>query len=126
MEFPPACPEVPVAKLGLALAYYRDCLGFAIDWSADELGLAGVSRGNCRLFIGDTRFRADLGTGGAMVLWLNLGNRAEVDALHREWADAGAEIIAAPAAQPHRLYEFRARDPDGNTLRVFYDFSWEK
>ena len=31
MNFPAACPEVPVADLAAALAWYRDRLGFTID-----------------------------------------------------------------------------------------------
>ena len=38
MHFPPLCPEVPVASLA-ALDYYRDKLGFTIDWSDEQLAL---------------------------------------------------------------------------------------
>jgi uncharacterized glyoxalase superfamily protein PhnB len=126
MQSPPACPEIPVAELAPALAYWRDRLGFTIDWAVDEMGLAGLSREDSRLFMGDAKFRAGLGTAGPVVIWLNLANRDEVDALHREWADAGAEIVAPPGPRPYKLYEFLARDPDGNLLRVFYDFGWEE
>lgn len=125
MRFPPACPEVPVASLTAALAYYREQLGFVVDWSDDQLGLAGLSRGEARLFVGDAGYRAALGAGGPIVLWLNLDGRAEVDELHAEWAAAGARIAGPPEAKPYRLYEFFAQDVDGNVLRVFYDFGWE-
>jgi uncharacterized glyoxalase superfamily protein PhnB len=126
VKIPAACAEIPVAELSPALDYYRDKLGFAIDWADDTLGLAGLSRGDTRLFMGDAKFSAHLGTSGPIVLWLNLDNREEVDFLHREWADAGAEILAPPGARPYKLYEFVARDPDGNVWRVFYDFAWEE
>lgn len=123
MHFPQACPEVPVADLASALACYRDRLGFTVDWSDAELGLAGVSRGRARLFIAAAYHREHLGTpAGPVVLWINLANRAEVDALHAEWAAAGALIDAPPEAKPYKLYEFLALDADGNYLRVFYDF----
>jgi uncharacterized glyoxalase superfamily protein PhnB len=126
MHFPPLCPEIPVADLAAALAYYRDRLGFTIDWADEALGLAGLSRGEARIFMSDAGYRAGLGNRAPVVLWLNLTNRAEVDDLHTEWAAAGAHIAAPPQAQPWRLYEYFARDPDGNVLRVFYDFGWEE
>jgi uncharacterized glyoxalase superfamily protein PhnB len=126
MDFPAACPEIPVAELAPALAYWRDRLGFTVDWAAHDIGLAQLSRGASRLFMGDATFRAHLAGGGPILLWINLANRDEIDALHREWADAGAQIVAPPEAKPHKLYEFFARDPDGNVLRVFYDFAWEE
>jgi uncharacterized glyoxalase superfamily protein PhnB len=126
MEFPPACPEIPVAELAPALAYYRDLLGFTVDWADQDMGLAQLSRGSTRLFMGDARFRAGSGARGPIMLWLNLADRGEIDALHREWADAGVDITLPPTIQPWRLYEFYARDPDGNFWRVFYDFAWEE
>jgi uncharacterized glyoxalase superfamily protein PhnB len=126
VTFPPAVPEIPVAELGPALAYYRDCLGFTVDWGGEELGLAGLSQGDCRLFVSSARYRAGQPDRGAVVVWLNLASRAEVDELHACWSAAGARIAAPPAAQPWKLYEFLAHDPDGNALRVFYDFGWEE
>jgi predicted lactoylglutathione lyase len=126
MHFPPTCPEIPVTDLARALAYYRDRLGFTIDW-ADEgaEGLAGVSRGDSRLFMTTRSSRSDPLFQGPVVLWLNLSNRAEIDALHGEWAKAGVIIAAPPAAKPYNLYEFFAKDLDGNCFRVFYDFRLE-
>ncbi len=125
MTLPPPCPEIPVRDLVAALAYYRDQLGFTVDWSDERLGLAGVSQGDARLFIADAAYRSGLGNAAPLVLWINLANRAEIDALHARWAAAGAEIVAGPEAKPYRLYEFFVRDPDANILRVFYDFGRE-
>jgi uncharacterized glyoxalase superfamily protein PhnB len=124
--FPPPCSEIPVAALAPALAYYRAQLGFTVDWADEALGLAGLSRGDARIFMADAGYRAGLGNQAPLVLWLNLASREEVDGLHGEWAAAGARIAAPPQAQPYRLYEFFAHDLDGNVLRVFYDFGWEE
>jgi uncharacterized glyoxalase superfamily protein PhnB len=109
-----------------ALAYYRDCLGFTIDWSDDALGLAGLSQGESRLFMSSATYRSTQANRGPVVLWLNLANRDEVDALHARWSAAGAAIAGRPSARPWKLYEFSAKDLDGNVLRVFYDFAWEE
>ncbi len=126
MRFPSACPEIPVSDLGAGLAYYRDRLGFHLDWTADEIGLACVSRGDSRLFMADAEYRSALGNRGPMVVWVNLDGREAVDALHAEWSSAGAGIVQPPEAKPYKLYEFLVQDPDGNLLRVFYDFAWEE
>lgn len=127
MNFPAVCPEIPVENLAAALAYYRDKLGFTIDWSAADIGLACVSRGETRMFMSTAEYRSVLGVRGPLLLWLNLNDRAEVDALHAAWAAAGARIADPPEAKPYnKLYEFFAQDLDGNFFRVFYDFAWEE
>jgi uncharacterized glyoxalase superfamily protein PhnB len=113
--------------LNAALAYYRDQLGFDIDWAEEQLGLACLSRGDTRMFMSTADYRSALGIRGPIVLWLNLSDRAEVDALHEQWAAAGARIADPPEARPYnKLYEFFAQDIDGNCFRVFYDFAWEE
>lgn len=126
MKFPPAVPEIPVSDLPAALAYYRDCLGFTVDWADQTLGLAGISQGASRLFLAAPQYRVPLGTRGPLVIWLNLSDRAEVDALYERWRAREAKVDLPPSAKPYRLYEFLAFDPDGNVLRVFYDFAWEE
>ena len=126
MLFPPVCPEIPVTDLADAVTYYRDQLGFTIDWAdEDPEGLAGLSRGDARLFMTSPSMRSYPAFRGPAVVWLNLSNRAEIDALHDEWAQAGALILTPPQAKPYKLYEFFAKDRDGNCFRVFYDFRWE-
>lgn len=122
-EFPSAVPEIPVKNLAEATAYYEHNLGFTVDWSEAELGLAGISRGNCRMFLADSEFRKGYGNVGPTLIWLNLDSKDEVDELYRLWADSGAKLTSAPESKPWGLHEFTVVDPDGNIFRVFYDFA---
>lgn len=122
MIFPAAVVEIPVANVDKAAAYYVDVLGFTLDWGDDQGGIAGISRGHCRLFLTNPAFRASYGNPGPVVLWLNLESKAEVDALFAEWKAAHANLGSGPEDKPWRLREFTATDLDGNRIRVFYDF----
>lgn len=122
-DFPGAIPEIPVSDITAAAGYYRDRLGFTVDWSDEELGLAGVSRGNCRIFLASELYRKRYGNVGPALTWLNLGSKEEVDELYRAWSARDAELISAPESKPWGLHEFTAADRDGNLFRVFYDFA---
>ena len=125
LQFPKAVPEIPVRNVESAADYYVKALGFRFDWGNDEGGIGGISQGDCRMFLTNASFREHYGNGGTVVVWLNLESRQEVDELYRRWREAGAQIVAEPEDKPWHLREFRVADPDGNQLRVFYDFSWE-
>lgn len=122
-QFPGAVPEIPVSDIDAALKYYETRLGFDADWGGGTDGIAGVSKGSCRLFLTNAAFREHYGTAGPVVIWLNLDSKAAVDALHEQWAGNQATIISPPESKPWGLHEFTAADPDGNRLRVFYDFA---
>ena len=122
-EFPGAVPEIPVADITTAAAYYQNNLGFKLDWGDEELGLAGISKGECRMFLANREFRKTDGNVGPTLTWLNLNSKDEVDALFRVWSASHALLISAPESKPWGLHEFTARDPDGNLFRVFYDFA---
>lgn len=122
MTFPPSVPEIPAANVDDAVAYYVKTLGFTHDWGGDEGGIAGISREDCRLFITNGAFRAHYGNTGPILFWLNLNNKAEVDALFAEWKASHANIVSEPEDKPWKLREFMVADPDGNLIRVFYDF----
>ncbi len=123
-EFPGAIPEIPVSDLDAALEYYARRLGFTIEWGDDGGGgIAGISQGNCRLFLTSAAFREHYGNTGPILIWLNLDSKEAVEALYELWRGNQAKIIAPPESRPWGLHEFTAADPDGNLLRVFYDFA---
>ena len=122
-EFPAAVPEIPVTGMDQALEYYERKLGFSIDWGGAGGGIAGISRGHCRMFLTDRDFRARDGNDAPVIVWLNLESKEEVEELYEIWNAAGARIVSAPESKPWKLHEFTVADLDGNLFRVFYDFS---
>jgi catechol 2,3-dioxygenase-like lactoylglutathione lyase family enzyme len=54
---------------------------------------------------------------GGLELCFSQADRATVDRLHAEWAEAGVELALAPAEEDFG-YTFVAVDPDGHRLRV--------
>jgi predicted lactoylglutathione lyase len=122
-HFPQAVPEIPVSNVDTAAQHYVNVLGFSFDWGNDRGGIGGISQGDCRMFLTNAPFRAAHGPTAPVTVWLNLRSKQEVDELFERWKRAGAVIVEAVEDKPWKLREFRAADPDGNQLRVFYDFS---
>ena len=122
MTFPAPVPEIPAANVDKAAAYYVDTLGFTCDWGDDQGGIAGISRGSCRLFITNRSFREFHGNMGPVLFWLNLDSKEEVNELYDLWGKSHAKMVSAPESKPWGLHEFTAADLDGNLFRVFYDF----
>jgi catechol 2,3-dioxygenase-like lactoylglutathione lyase family enzyme len=120
-EFPAAVPEIPVSDMNAALDYYESKLGFNVDWAGG--GIAGISKGDCRMFLTEPDFRAQHGNAAPVMIWLNLSSKREVEELHAIWNASEAIIISAPESKPWKLHEFTLSDLDGNLFRVFYDFS---
>jgi uncharacterized glyoxalase superfamily protein PhnB len=121
-ELPGAVPEIPVRDINEAAAYYENNLGFTVDWGGEELGLAGISYGNCRMFLANSDYRKERGNVGPVLIWLNLNSKDEVNDLYRLWGSSNAKLISEPESKPWGLHEFMAKDLDGNLFRVFYDF----
>jgi uncharacterized glyoxalase superfamily protein PhnB len=122
-RFPAAVPEIPVSDIDQASAYYEKNLGFQKDWGGEEGGIAGISKGHCRLFLTNPSFRERYGNVGPVLIWINLSSKEEVNALYARWKATQARIVSAPEEKPWKLHEFTVTDLDGNLLRVFYDFS---
>ena len=122
-EFPSAVPEIPVRNVDEAAAYYTNQLEFTVDWGDEAgVGIGGISRGQCRLFLTNRSFREPHGNAAPVVIWLNLASNREVNQLHDDWRSRGARIVSPPESKPWKLHEFTAADLDGNLLRVFHDF----
>jgi catechol 2,3-dioxygenase-like lactoylglutathione lyase family enzyme len=120
---PAAVPELPVSDVVAASQYYRDKLGFSVDWLEPDIALAGISCDQCRLFLAGSPFREASVSTGPLTIWLNLSSKGEVDDLHRAWRSTDAILLSDPESKPWGLHEFTAADPDGNRIRVFYDYA---
>jgi predicted lactoylglutathione lyase len=121
--FPAAVPEIPVGDIDKAAEYYEKNLGFKLDWGGEAGGIAGISKGHCRMFLTNPAFRDGYGNAGPVLIWLNLNSKAEVRELYEQWKATQARLISEPEEKPWNLIEFTAADLDGNLFRVFYDFS---
>jgi len=121
-EFPEAVPEIPVDDVDEAAEYYRSKLGFSVDWGGDEGGIAGISKGRCRLFLTNSAFRERYGNSGPVLIWLNLDSKEDVNELYELWKASGTSVVSPPESKPWGLHEFTVADLDGNLLRAFHDF----
>jgi len=107
-----SCPHpiLTVADLAATTRYYKDKLGFKLDWEYGEPpDFASFSRGDAALFMCQ-QCQAPPGA------WTMLFTR-DVDRLHDELRKRGAIIKMAPADKPWGLREMQVSDPDGNVLR---------
>lgn len=103
-------PIFRVASLRDAQRYYRDALGFKLEWDHGEPpDFAAISRANARLFLSE----GSQGLGGA---WIMVFAR-DVDRLHSELKDRGALIKMPPTDMPWHMREMHVADPDGNVIR---------
>ncbi len=123
LKFPAAVPEIPVSDLKAALDYYESNLGFNVDWGRGEGNIAGISKGDCRMFLTDEFFWGHYRNSPPVMVWLNLDSKEEVNGLYKAWSASQAKIVSPPESKPWKLYEFTVADPDGNLFRIFYDFS---
>ena len=112
LEFPGAVPEIPVRDINEAAVYYENNLGFTVDWGGEELGLAGISKGNCGMFLANSDYRKQCGNVGPVLIWLNLKSKDEVNDLFRLWSSSEAKLISEPESKPWGLHEFMAEDND--------------
>lgn len=107
-----SCPRpiFNVRSLAASQSYYRDALGFEIDWDHGEPpDFGSVSRESLVLFM----CQGCQGTPGA---WTMVFAR-DVDALYDEFQGRGALIRMAPTTMPWGIRELHVSDPDGNIIR---------
>lgn len=97
-------PVFPVTDIEAAKSFYRDRLGFELDWDAGTI--CSVSRdGHCLML-------AQNGEASAPAMaWMGL----ETDALMTRVLEMGLEIAQEPRNDPF-AYHMKIKDPDGNIL----------
>ncbi|HEX6052222.1 MAG TPA: VOC family protein [Gemmatimonadaceae bacterium] len=100
-------PELPLTDVPAGVAYYRDVLGFTVNYAQHDIGV--MDRGETRLLlVARTPRHAGIGSCYFYV--------EDADALHAELAGKGAKVQGEPVSQPWGLREFRVLDLEGNQL----------
>jgi catechol 2,3-dioxygenase-like lactoylglutathione lyase family enzyme len=114
-----SCPHFLVADVRHAAEYYRDRLGFRIiGYFFEEPPVFGmVDRDGAEIHLrraydglkGSNRERV----GDALDCYIRVD---DVEALHAEFKERGADITLAPTLQSYGMKEIYVRDPDGYTI----------
>jgi predicted enzyme related to lactoylglutathione lyase len=105
-----AIPIFTVDNLRASQAYYRDVLGFTVEWEDGEPpDFGAVTRGDAVVFM----CQRCQGHPGAWIMMFT----PDVDRLYAELERNGAIITRPPTNMPWRLREMLVHDPDGNTMR---------
>jgi predicted enzyme related to lactoylglutathione lyase len=102
-----ALPEMPLDDVAAGVAYYRDVLGFKINYQQHDLGVMDRDSVTLVLIARTTRHE---GIGSAYIYI------ADADALYAELKSRGADIRSEPVSRPWGLRDFRVWDPEGNQI----------
>jgi len=108
-----ALPELPFDNVTAAIAYYRDVLGFRINYQQEDVGVMDRDAITV-LLIARTGQHKGIGSFEAYV--------ADADALHTELSAKGAHILGPPVSHPWGLRDFRVLDLEGNRITFAQTF----
>ncbi|MBN9382101.1 MAG: ankyrin repeat domain-containing protein [Chitinophagaceae bacterium] len=106
-------PAFPCADVGRAVSYYKDVLGFSVNYQQHDLGV--MDRDTVRLLL-VARREGDVSTAACCVYIEN------ADMLHTELSKKGALVQDAPVSHPWGLREFKVLDIDGNEISFAQTF----
>ena len=112
-KFSHPTPELPVADVERAQAYYRDTLGFEIGWLYPGKEIGSVSRDDVAIF-----FRRKHGLFEPAVHWVFA---ADIDATYNELRSSGARIVEPLDLKPWGLRQFTIEDIDRNRFYFHCD-----
>jgi uncharacterized glyoxalase superfamily protein PhnB len=109
---------LPVADVDAAAAWFRDRLGFEIEFTVGSPAAhgrvrAGDGRWGQPIFIHLSRDEAPVQPCGELRLHVGRG----LDGLFDQLAGAGTTVLQAPLTQPWGLREFVIAGPAGHRLR---------
>jgi len=108
-----ALPELPFDDVPAAVTYYRDVLGFRINYQQHDLGVMDRDAITVVLI---ARTAQHNGIGSCEVFV------SHADALYEELFAKGAKTLGPPASRPWGLRDFRVIDPEGNRITFAQTF----
>ena len=108
------------------VAFYRDTLGFSIDWDGkgpyaefqhEGVRLSMYERNQLPSLLGQTPAYPG-GLNGTFELAIDLPTSADVDREFKRVVKAGAQPIYAPRKEPWGMYSSMISDPEGNLIEI--------
>ncbi|MDG1960405.1 MAG: VOC family protein [Candidatus Binatia bacterium] len=114
-------PYFLVDDVPASAAYYRDVLGFHFDrfWG-DPSSFVMVRRDQIQIMLRQRESSAEpiarpnkARLSGSFDAYVYV---RDVDELHKEFKERGANILYEPCDQPHQCREFEVEDPNGYVL----------
>jgi uncharacterized glyoxalase superfamily protein PhnB len=106
-------PEMPLSDVPAGVAYYRDVLGFTVNYQQHDIAV--MDRDVVRiLLIARTELHRGIGSCYVYV--------RDADALYRELVGKGASVKGEPVSRAWGLREFRVLDLEGNQLTLGQPF----
>lgn len=104
-------PGVPVADMGRAIRFYRDLLGFEVQFTnGSPVSFAVLKQGDAELHLSAEPAKAGSFHAHLMV--------DDLDGIHERLQQGGATIRQPPKVQPWGLRDIVIADPDGNTFEI--------
>ena len=104
-------PTLPVTDIERALQFYRDLLGFEVQFTNGEpVSFAVVKQGGAELHL-----EVQPGKTGSLHAHLMVD---DLDLVYERLQHAGAAIRQPPKVQPWGLRDIVVADPDGNTFEI--------
>ena len=109
MELQHCTPQFPVSDVPKTQAYYRDVLGFSINWIWEDT-FGSVGNGEVEIFFCK---QDDPQTGFSCYLFVQ-----NADATYEEHKSRGARIIEEPTSRSWGMREYVLEDNNGHFLRI--------
>ena len=100
-------PELPLNDVPAGVAYYRDVLGFSINYEQQDLGV--MYRDSVTLLL--VQKTPDRHSIGSCYVYIR-----DADALHAELLAKGAKVQGEPVSKPWGLRDFSVLDLEGNCI----------